>query len=183
MKRLFLLLSAAIFLFSSCKQDSSSGSSGDNNDELSAPYYFRCKVDGTLQNFTSTYTCSLSKIDIASAHYYTFLLQAAVNKTNAPYIQIQLTQETLFGTIPVTHTSSSASLNCIYAPNVSNLSGEAYSGGSTMGNPTTFQLIVTTLDNTTIKGTFAGTVSKGEGSAATNKSITDGEFYMPLKRE
>lgn len=186
MKKASILLLSLFCLTASCKKSAGSGSS--DNSSVPAPYYFRCTVEGAVQNFISTYQCSLSQINIPLAgttlpSYSVFLLQAGVNAINAPFLQINASESGSFGTGPANYSSATSTLTFIYSPNAANIGNPVYVGGGLSAY--TVLLNITSVDNTTIKGTFSGYVSGGDANASvkTVKPLTNGEFYMPLKRE
>ncbi len=194
MRKINILLVAALFLMIACKKSNSSATS--NPDLLKAPYYFTCHIGGDSLSFTNKVSCLIptggdTVINGKIINSSTFQLQGDVNAASGAHVQILITGPANFVITPGSYAYPSSGVSCDYIPNNSDpLSGFSYWGGfqadtmsiSFLNN---LQVVITSLEknNTAIKGTFAGNVAGFDQAKMSSKiaTFTSGSFYLPCK--
>ncbi len=188
MRKILSVIIITSALFFSCKKTNSNsgGAGGATTETLQSPYYFKCDADGVTKIFAASVYCALTDtiINIASqsVHFSEFQLYGAENSTSPAFIQLTVTGDSSFGKTPATYNVNSIPPVCVYLPNAGDPNGQKFLGGGSFGS--IFQMTITAVDQNSITGTFSGAVSGGypNTTSPTVKQITNGSFYVPLKR-
>ena len=176
---LVLLFSSCFIL--SCKKEQSGG---NNNDS----YYVTCTVDGKAMKFNGYLFCH----NEWAGGYKSVTINGATDlSSTAAYVGFVITNIPSQDSINAgTYTDASANFEVLaaYSPNISanmdyhagtTLFNEANLAGATITNH--FTVKITSINNQTAKGTFSGDFYYDGDPTGAKKTITNGEFYVPVK--
>jgi hypothetical protein len=153
----------------SCKKSSSSGSSGS--------YHVTASIDGSTHTFNvqpiGTLTTSLG---------YTIVGVAGAGSTSPNGEVIELTRTNASGSIVAgtyTDTSSTVLISGMYtaSQSASYLCGT----GTPAVNYNHLKIVISSIDKTSVKGSFSGDFFLNDDPSAAKKSITSGDFYVKFQ--
>lgn len=151
MLRKFLFLSLALATLASCKKD--------KND---APAYnLSAKVDGTKADFNTAVVAQ--KTGDASTGF-TVVVTAVGGSASSPYPAFSLFLEDDAAITAKTYTAAADDITGIYI---------AGSGQATFSSDDDFTIVISSVTDTDVKGTFSGKVEDGSGGI---KTIAEGTF-------
>jgi hypothetical protein len=176
---LCLLFSSCFFL--SCKKEQS----GSNNNDA---YYVTCTIDGKVMKFNGYLFCHYEW----SGGYKSVTINGATDlSSTAAYVGFVITNIPSRDSINAgTYTDASTNFEVLaaHSPNISSnidyhagttLYNEAMLAGVTITNR--FTVKITSINNQTAKGTFSGDFYYDGDPTGAKKTITNGEFYVPVK--
>lgn len=149
MLRKLLFVSLAVVTLASCKKD--------KND--TPAYNLSAKVDGVKTDFN---TAVVASKDGDASLGYTLIITAVGGSASNPHpaFSIYLEDDAVF--TAKTYTAANDDVTGVYVPENS----------FTYGSDTDFTLVISSITDTEIKGTFSGKVDNG----TTIKTITEGTF-------
>lgn len=174
MKKVYFFYLAALGLFISCKKD--------KNDDPGS-YHISCKVDGAAKTFNST---ALAVRGTADAKGLAINGTSAMTETADAFAFVVSDIETEVGTGTYTHDGTGymllggyhdGPLNTDYDAGTE-LSAEAAANDKTITNH--FKVVITSIDNKTVKGTFSGDFYADGNLDGDKKTLTEGSFYLPI---
>lgn len=179
--KLFLCLLFSSCVILSCKKEQS----GNNTNDA---YYVTCTIDGKAMKFNGYLFCHYEW----SGGYKSVTINGATDlSSTAAYVGFVITNIPGKDSInAATYTDASTKFEVLaaYSPNISSNSdyhagttvfNEAKLAGATIANHLTVK--ITSINNQTAKGTFSGDFYLDGDPTGTKKSITNGEFYVPVK--
>ena len=165
-KLFFLLLLFIPFLFS-CKKDSS-----DNSD-----YYIKMKIKGTWVTW-KTAAGQLGKETNPIRSGFSLM---GKSDSGTEDFNIQASVDALPNFIPGTYTPDNSFLVASYSKKTSATDFISYTGGGIMGGADTrYELIITSVTDKVVKGSFTGTYLRKIDDVNDLMQITDGEFVVPI---
>jgi hypothetical protein len=174
---LSILFIACFFL--SCRKERS-----NNNNEA---FYVTCTVDGTPMKFNGYVFCHY---EWAGGYKAVTINGATGMSSTAASVGFVITNypgADSINTGTYTDASTDFELLASYAPNISAI---AYDAGTTVFNEAKltgtiianhFTVKITSLNNQTAKGTFSGDFYYDGDPSGAKKTITNGEFYVPVR--
>lgn len=161
-----MMLMAIAIMIGSCKKDDDNNNNNNNNN--GSTYYVKFKSNGTQVNFTGFGT--EVAIFSHSGNQYTCAVTGADTSSNiglSMYDTTAITTKTYSGFTTVNSLSATLGTLVTYGDG---------SGTSYNSNNTTFSITVTGLTDSTMTGTFSGSLQDNNGT--NTLTITDGDFHV-----
>jgi hypothetical protein len=158
----------ALLILTSCKKSS-------NSSTTPAGGTITATVDGTPMTFNNVLVAK----DTAYLGAYLITFSGVTSLTaSSPELSLTIDGSSAIttGTYSLTSTVNTTNLPAITFSQGSSL---VYSSDISGVDPTT--IVITTLSNTNIQGTFSGTLLLAVGAGAATKAITDGKFNVNFK--
>jgi hypothetical protein len=166
-KLLFLLLVFAT-LFLSCNKDSS-----DDGD-----YYVKMKIDGNWVTWKKVAGQVATETTPQLRSGFSLM---AKNNAQTEDFNIQATVDNLQKFVPGTYTPDNSFLAASYTKFTSATDFKSYTGGGIMGGADTrYELIVTSVTDKVVKGSFSGTFLRNIENDDDLIHITEGEFSVQI---
>lgn len=174
MKKMYFFYLAALSLFFSCKKD--------KNDDPGS-YHITCKVDGVTTSFNST---ALAVIGTEEARGLAVNGGVSMSETTDGFgfVIADIDHNVTAGT----YTDEGTDYSLLGAYHVgqtdvdydagTELRKEAEANNKTITNG--FKVIITAIDDKTVKGTFSGDFYPIENLDGDKKTLTEGSFYLPI---
>jgi hypothetical protein len=186
MKQSILLLLISFFLFACQKEVTSDVSSengnNNNNNNNQSKYYIKCKINGEARSFN--YLNQALITDFGS--FKSLALIGSASATGGEGFNIGI--NFMSGGPAVTTYSEDANttdyaIAGVYNPGSTTI---VYGAGIVTPSPLPLSVTVTSMQAGEMSGTFKGTfykqnITSGEISSTDFKTITDGEFKLPIK--
>jgi len=173
-KRSFLFAGLLLCAGISCKK-SNSGSSGS--------YHVTATVDGKAEKFNvNAIADKITVQGVTSLTLTGFVTNSPTGET------ITLNVSTIYGRpLPIkagtySDTTTLYDVDGFYQTSMSDMyeAGTSISQSAGTAIVNHFKLVITSLDSSSIKGTFSGDFIGGIGSDQPKKTITNGDFYVKL---
>lgn len=177
MKKIHLLCLAFAFVLFSCKKD---------DKEENGSFHVTCKIDGVSRSFNTTALAAIAQDDAEGFGIY----GTSSSDENADRIILMIAgTDNNYTARTYTDQDEDAMIMGVYGEGGAteayqagtDLNAEAVLAGETIANH--FKIVITSIDNNTVKGTFSGDVYLDAELDGSKKTITEGSFYVPIFRE
>lgn len=178
-KLLLSILCIACF-FTSCNKERSN----NNNNEA---FHVKCTVDGTPMTFNGYVFCHYEWAGGKKAVTINGATGLSATAASVGFVITNIPSGDSINAGTYTDASTNFEVLASYAPNISTI---AYDAGTTVFNEAKligatitnhFVVKITSLNNQTARGTFSGDFYYDGDPSGAKKTITNGEFYVPVR--
>ncbi len=177
MKKTLALSAVLIGLLFSCKK---------SNSDSSGSYHITANIDGTAKTFNS----SALAVKITSSGFTSLGVGGGASPTTTASDVVLINISNIPGGKPIvagtyTDTSSSFTISCTYTLNPTSI----YMGSTDVtgtGLPYSaiknhVKVVISSIDATSVKGTFSGDLYNNGDITGAKKTFTSGDFYVKLQ--